>query len=115
MIPHPWVGVVLALAAFRATRLLGWDDLLPIARARKWALGESVHARSRPAGADDVYIYSYRWPVLAELVHCPFCLGFWVSLVTYLAWVFEPRWTLYACVPLALSAAVGLLAKNLDP
>lgn len=115
MLPSPWVGLVLALAAYRATRLVGWDDLPPIARARSWALGERVEARSRPAGQEDVYVTLYRRPLLAHFVFCPFCVGFWISVAVYVAWVFEPRPTLYACVPFALSAAVGLLAKNLDP
>lgn len=115
MIPSPWISLVLALAAFRVTRLIGWDDLPPIVAARRWALGESVEVRSRPAGQDDVYVYVYERPLLAHFVHCPFCVGFWISLATYLLWLFEPTGTLYGAAPFALSAAVGLLAKNLDP
>lgn len=56
---------------------------------------------------------AYDRPTLAHLVHCPFCLGWWVSLATYLAWLaWDP--VLYGLAPLALSGAVGLLAKNLD-
>lgn len=115
MIPSAWVGVVLALAAFRLTRLVGWDDLPPIARVRAWALGERVEARSRPGGQDDAYLTLYRRPLLAHLVHCPFCVGWWVSLALYIVWLWLPTETLYAAAPLALSAAVGLIAKNLDP
>lgn len=115
MMPSALVLLVLALAAFRLVRLVGWDDLPPVVRVRSWVLGERVEARSRPAGRDDVYVTLYRRPLLAHFVHCPFCVGWWVALATYVAWVLEPRWTLYACVPLALSAAVGLIAKNLDP
>lgn len=115
MIPSPWVALVLALAAYRATRLAGWDDFPPIAKLRVWALGESVTARSRPAGQADEYVYVYRRPLLAHLVHCPFCVGWWISLATYAAWLLEPRWTLYAAAPFALSAFVGLTSKNLDP
>lgn len=115
MIPSPWIGLVLALATFRLTRLVGWDDLPPVVRARAWALGESVTARSRPAGQEDVYVYVYKRPLLAHFVHCPFCIGFWLSAAVYVAWVFEPRGTLYVAAPFALSAVVGLVAKNLDP
>jgi hypothetical protein len=115
VIPSPWVALVLVLAAFRLTRLVGWDDLPPVARARARALGESVVARSRPAGQDDEYVYLYRRPLLAHLVHCAFCLGFWAAVVVYVAWLLEPRPTLYVCAPFAIGAAVGLIAKNLDP
>jgi hypothetical protein len=57
----------------------------------------------------------YGRPQIAHWLACPFCQGFWVSLAVYLAWVFEPRWTLYAVAPFAISAAVGLIARNLDP
>lgn len=115
MIPSPWVGVILALAAYRLTRLVGWDDLPPVVAARKWLLGEQVRAHPRPAGQNDEYVYTYRRPLLAHLVHCAFCLGFWVAVVVYVAWIFEPRGTLYAAMPFALGAAAGLIAKNLDP
>jgi hypothetical protein len=115
VIPSPWVAVVLALAAFRLTRLLGWDDLPPIARARARALGETVNAYRGRAGEPDNYVYNYKRPTLAHLVHCAFCLGFWVACAVYVAWLLVPTPTLYVCVALALSAAVGLVAKNLDP
>jgi hypothetical protein len=115
VIPSPWVAVVLALAAFRLLRLLGWDDLPPIARARARVLGESVNAYRGRAGEPDNYVYAYRRPTLAHLVHCAFCLGFWVACAVYVAWLFVPTVTLYATAPFALSAAIGLLAKNWDP
>jgi hypothetical protein len=58
---------------------------------------------------------TYRRPTLAHLVHCPFCLGWWVSLSVYIAWLAWPRGTLYALAPFALSGLVGLISKNLDP
>ncbi len=72
--PHPWELAVLALAAFRLFRLLSYDDLRPIARARAWVLGEEV---ARIEGCPDP-IYQYRWPTLAHFVGCGFCLGAWV-------------------------------------
>lgn len=56
----------------------------------------------------------YRRPLLEEFLSCPFCLGFWVSLVVYGCWLAAARPTLYAVTPFAISGAVGLLAKNLD-
>jgi len=57
----------------------------------------------------------YSRPTLAHLVHCPFCLSWWVSLAAYLGWLAAPEPMMYAAAPFALSAAVGLVAKNLDP
>lgn len=123
MIPTPWVFVLLALVAYRLTRLLGWDDFPPIEKARNWILGANVQVRSRPAGAEDAYLTVYRRQLLAKLVHCAFCLGWWVALAVYLVWALaghpyaEPveSWMFYVGMPFALAAAVGLIAKNLDP
>lgn len=130
MLPGGLELVVLALAAFRLTRLIGWDDLPPVARARARLLGETPPAYevSQPVWSpeleqfvvmgtppDDEAEPEYRRELLAEMFHCPFCLGFWVSLGTYLAWAAWPGAVFWAAVPLALSGAVGLAAKNLDP
>lgn len=112
MIPTPWAAVVLALGAYRLTRLIGWDDLPPIARLRARVTGERQHMNST---VNRELITTYRRPTLEHFLSCPFCQGFWVSLAAYLVWRFEPTGTLYFLAPFALSAAVGLISKNLDP
>jgi hypothetical protein len=57
---------------------------------------------------------AYDRPTLAHLVHCPFCLGWWVSLAVYAFWLVSPSWSLYTLFPWALSGLVGLIARNLD-
>jgi len=99
-VPAPYAFVLLALASYRLTRLLGWDTFPPVARARDWLLGPYVEPRSL---------------LLVELFSCAFCLGFWVGLAVYLAWLWLPTATLAVSVVLALSAVVGLTAKTLDP
>lgn len=100
--PWPiWFQVaVLILGSFRLTRLVGWDDLPPVARARAWLLG------ARPNG-------TYRRPLLAHFVHCPFCVGFWIGLAVIVSWWL---WTPVVIIlaPFALNTIVGLTAKNLD-
>lgn len=121
MIPSAWASLVLALAAFRLTRLAGWDDLPPIVRARAWLVGEkavttgSSNARMGLSGDPVETTYRYRWPTLAYALHCAFCSGAWWSLAVYVAWRLEPSWTLTAMFPLAVSAFVGTWAKVLDP
>lgn len=112
MIPSPWVGLILLLGAFRVTRLIGWDDLPPIARLRARLTGEVRYVNSTESREE---IFRYGRPLLAHFLACPYCQGFWVSLVVYGAWILEPRWVLYALAPFALSGAVGLVARNGDP
>lgn len=150
MIPSPWVGLVLGLAAYRLTRLGGWDDWPPIYRLRAWIIGERwipdlpwgnpghdvmgdiVEAVERarehginlpdspelpgkqPSSEAEGVRPAYDRPLLAHLFHCPFCLGWWISLAVYLWWVLTPAWGLYPVAPFALAGFVGLVAKNLD-
>lgn len=121
MIPSPWVALVLLLGAFRATRIVGWDTLPLLERARAWASGEEIvrvgdqNAFSGLSQDAPIRTTSYRRPTVAKLLDCPWCLGFWVGVGTYVAWVFAPTATLYAAAPLALAAGVGLVARWFDP
>ncbi|MDR7492182.1 MAG: DUF1360 domain-containing protein [Armatimonadota bacterium] len=108
--PDWWELVLLGLGGYRLTRLLAWDAFPPVARLRERLLGLRRDLPPSAAMAD-----MYRRPLLAELVACPFCLGAWVSLALWGAWLLEPAGTLIAMTPLALSAVIGLVARNLDP
>ena len=142
MIPGPWEFVLLALAAYRLTRLGGWDEFPLAARIRAWVIGERwilptfeddlarefakpvedtgepVRSTGLPgkqphSQVEDVQP-AYDRPTLAHLIHCPFCLGWWVSLTVWGSWSLVGHWALVAAAPFAISGAVGLLAKNLD-
>lgn len=121
MIPSPWIAVVLALGVYRLCRLVGWDDFPPVAATRAWLVGQRVvtvgtgNQQMGLTATDPDETVSFARPLLEQFLHCPFCVGFWLGLAAYGAWLWEPRWTLYALFPLALNAAVGLTAKNLDP
>jgi uncharacterized protein DUF1360 len=104
--PGPFAFVVLALAAYRLTRLAGWDTFPLAERVRAAAVGEYRTVSGT---------VSYRRPTLDHFVHCPFCIGFWISLGVYAAWLTAPTVTMYGAMPFAISGAVGLVAKNLDP
>jgi hypothetical protein len=112
MLPSPFAFLVLALAAFRLTRLVGWDEFPPAVRARQALTGETVHHNVTDSQGP---IYRWRRPTLAKFLACPYCVGFWIGLAVYLLWVFLPTQTFYAALPLALSAAVGITARMLDP
>lgn len=113
MIPSPWVAVVLALGVFRICRFVGWDEFPPVRRLRARLTGERAYRN--PTENRDAEILRYDRPTLEHFITCPFCLGFWLSVAAFLAWRFEPTWTVYALAPWALSGAVGLISKNLDP
>lgn len=112
MIPGAWISAVLALGVFRIWRFLGEDDFPPIAKLRAKLVGET--ARYDTTKDRDHPILTYKRPTLNHFLGCPYCLGAWLSLATYLAWRWFPTETLYALAPFALSAAVGLIVRNLD-
>jgi hypothetical protein len=102
MIPDWWVSLLIALAAFRTFRLIGYDTILDPVR-NKVIKREQAHD---PEG-------KYRRE-LDIFMHCPWCLGFWITAAWWLSWLAWPHFTTVVAVPWALSAFVGLVAKNLD-
>jgi hypothetical protein len=121
VIPSPWIGLVLALGSFRLTRLASYDDFPPIARFRAWlvgAQGEATGSQAAHMGLSNdtvVIVWKYKRPLLAALLGCVYCIGFWISLAVYLLWLFVPTQLLYGIAPFALAAATGIIARRLDP
>jgi hypothetical protein len=79
---------ILALAAYRTWAILAEDDLT-----------EPLRRRLSPA-----------W---AAFVVCPWCLGFWVAVAWAAAFWVDER-AVWAAVPFALSAVVGLVYEALE-
>jgi hypothetical protein len=103
-LPTTWQFFVLAAAAFRLTRLVIKDTITEDIRER--ICGRTDDGQMLPK-------YHYR-PKLDELLHCPWCIGFWVGLLTAVAWWADDGVTLAVSLPLALSAVTGLVAARLD-
>lgn len=120
MIPSLMEALILALGTYRIARLIGWDDFPPVARVRAWVVGEvissagSINDRMRVTGNVPDVTVVYRRPVLEHFIGCPFCQGFWLSVVVYAGWLLSAHVALLVLAPWALSGAVGLIAKNLD-
>jgi hypothetical protein len=100
VIPEPWEFVLLALAAFRAWKLIGDDAILD--RPRDWAVKHR--------------------PTLELFLACPYCLGAWCSLAAYAGWIavgpgtWDPDELFMAIASLgALSGTVGLVGARAHP
>ncbi len=92
MIPSPWEFALIALAVFRLWKLVAEDNILD--RPREYLLT--------------------RYKRLEDLVECPWCLGFWITVGWWVAWLVWPHAAVVAAVPFALSATVGAVAHFLD-
>jgi hypothetical protein len=104
-VPSWWQLALLSLAVYRAWRAVGLDDA-------PWLL----RGRRRLEGAQETAgVTTYRRPKVRDLVECPWCLGWWMSLAASAAWFASPRWTLLAATPLALAALVGIIGHYVNP
>jgi hypothetical protein len=98
--PSAWQFVLLALAAFRAWKLVGDDAVLD--RPRDWLL-DRLGGEASDRGDRASYLMS-----------CPWCLGAWMALAWWLAWLAWPHGAVVVATPFALSAAVGYLGVTID-
>lgn len=129
---EPWLFAMLAAVAFRLTRLVGWDDISAKMRARLGVSDQAYaewievqhHLEERGDGtlwtspsvvAEPPFDEVQWW--LARLIRCPWCAGFWVSMLVSVGAALAGLQSWGWAVPtgLALSAIVGLVAKWLDP
>lgn len=97
MIAEPWEFALLALAAFRVWKLVADDVIFDPLRDRILDLFESNPKRASS---------------LAGFLVCGWCLGFWVAVAWWLAWLALPTVTLVVATPWALATVVGLLASR---
>lgn len=99
--------VILVFGAYRFWMLLAKDAITQPWRQR--LLGYN----------DDGSRNRWRTPgsgrkTLAEFVHCPWCLGFWLSLAAVAAYHEWPHATRWILLPFAVSALVALAAVTFD-
>ncbi len=116
-----------ALAAYRVTKLVVDDQLTaePRDAVIRWAYRnsppkgwdpplEEVGDQLDPGGWVDVVAEDDDPPKLAFLVTCPWCAGMWVSLGVVALDAVAPRPWRHLRRALAMSAAAGLIAENLQ-
>ena len=118
---NPVFAIILALAIYSITRLLSIDSFPPIEKLRTKFYEHFPHdgfsTLKRPVRGEWVAIgrgYTVNvgtWQ--GELVSCPWCLGWWVSLAVSVAFLFWPTVVLALCVPFALRVIPGMIESIL--
>ena len=113
----PLLLLINALAAYRVTRLVLVDEVPPLPRVRD-AIARRALARWRkrhpPYGADTTRDLYGDQPPVVTLLGCAWCSGWWVSVAVMVAATLAGPWWLLLAVPLALSAAVGVVAMLIE-
>lgn len=97
--PGWWEALLLTLASWRLFHLVAFDDILDRPRRYVTRLNRTWRQEGDATGDD------YR-ENLAGFLTCPFCLGFWVALSWWAAWLVFPTETVFVAVPLALNAGL---------
>ena len=93
-VPNWWEAVLLAFAAFRWFRIIGWDTITEPVRNRIVRLGGKNYREK-----------------LAVFLQCPWCAGFYIVVIWWGLWLLWPHATLIAATPFALNTVVGFLGK----
>jgi hypothetical protein len=110
-VPDWFSLIILALAAWRSFQLLAFDDILN--RPRRWLLKLDPNWEEEGDEVGDEY--RLKW---ALFITCPYCAGFWISLVWFAAWQVSEFWTEIVALPFVINALLIFghkhLAKNED-
>lgn len=98
-----------ALAAYRLTRLVVEDSFPPL-RTRIDRI-VARHSSEEPDGEGGVVIHQDAW---AELLTCPYCVSFWVSLGVVAARRLAPEAWQPLAEALSFSALAGPIVDRFD-
>lgn len=114
--------VILVLASFRVIRFAVEDSLTEPLRQRifKHSPHEGMHVsqpapkkarwKTTPINAQPVRFVVTKGGFFGDLISCPWCAGFWVSLGWAVAWWFAPGMTLLLALPWALAGCSSFIA-----
>jgi hypothetical protein len=93
MIPTPYHLLILALAAYRVTRLITHDTIFNSLRERIWKRSPPENNR------------------LGYWITCEWCASIWVASTLVVMYIIATEATVVICCALAVSAVVGSLYR----
>lgn len=102
-VPDPWEAVLLALASWRIFQLVALDSILDQPRRYLTRLGKEWEKEGDWVPLE----YREKW---ALFLTCPYCLGFWITVVWWVSWQIFPHATLVIAGLLLLHA--GMIAGH---
>lgn len=118
-----WIKLILlAFGAYSVTRFFVTDSFLDGVRDKYFKKrpyegyvfegDPRIKGINLRRGSGDTYTVTKgsKW---GELLVCPWCFGFWVSLGLFVPYALVPEWTLFLLIPLSLRAFVGAFANKM--
>jgi hypothetical protein len=118
----PLHALVLLFGTVSITRLAVSDTFPPILAVRNWVLQRFPfvgHVSERPfegrksVQSGSLYV-STETTWIGSLLHCPYCIGFWVSAAVTVAWWLFPVITLWVCLVMAFRWLTGACLSRFD-
>lgn len=118
----PLLGMLLflALACYSVTRLIVTDEFPLFAKPREWLKARyppshTTWKKRPPKRVESRALSSGIWAVdeghwIGDMISCPWCAGWWVSLVGWALFLVSPTWITALAIPFALRAFVGAFA-----
>jgi hypothetical protein len=106
-IPNWYEAALLALASWRIFQLLALDSILDQPRRYVTRLGKEWEKEGDALPKE----YREKW---ALFINCPYCLGFWITVVWWVAWQIWPHATLVVAAPFAIHAGMIAAYKTLS-
>lgn len=117
-------AVILVLGAVSITRLIVSDTFPPVAKLRQRFLSRfpfAGYVSNKPFPAKYQQMMTSNRSYVAQqdswlgaLIHCPYCIGFWVSLAVVVAWAAWPTVALWGCFVMGTRWLVGALNNRFD-
>jgi len=108
--------LVVGLAGYRLTRVVTSDSISDPFRAWLWDRAythagmtyDFQHDTQAPA------VRSKAWRWVYDLLSCPYCLGFWLTLAVWWGYTFGPEWVERGVEALAAVGVQAFIASRRD-
>lgn len=105
MLLTPYAFILVALVAYRVTRFLVFDSLIGANLESGSSFSKWLDLFAyEPTGGDRSFIRGK----IGDLLVCPFCTGFWVSLAVTCGWLWVAPWHLGRIGWLTVFAVAGV-------
>lgn len=116
-----WPFFILILGVYSLTRLITKDSIIDKWRDNFYVKfpHEGFQSKRKPQRGKNQIIsggvyYVTEGTKLGELVHCPWCMGFWVSIALFAAFVAWPIGTTFFLVPFGIRVIPGMIESIIE-